>query len=97
MCAKSVVETEFVCEWLGICAVVSVTVFTPPVAFTAYVVPAPTTNLSRKSGVPAVPSHSVQPVGLETIEPDHKVIRPTGKAPGSADAIAAFVNAVVAN
>jgi hypothetical protein len=33
-------------------------------------------NLSRRSGVPFVPSQRNHPVGIETIEPDHMVMTP---------------------
>ena len=67
--------------------------FAPPVALTAYVVPAPTTNLSRKSGVPLEPLHKDHPVGIDAIEPDQRVITPAG----TAYRIEALTNAVVAN
>jgi hypothetical protein len=68
--------------WLcaGICVVSSVTVAAPPVASTAYVLPAPTTNRSRRFGVPLVPSHIAQFAGIDATDPDHKIIPPIGKA-----------------
>jgi hypothetical protein len=38
---------------------------------------APTTNLSLKSGVPLLPSHNCQPLGIEATVPDQKMIAPT--------------------
>tara|TARA_R110002051_G_scaffold297580_1_gene364029 strand:- start:180 stop:470 length:291 start_codon:yes stop_codon:yes gene_type:complete len=52
----------------------------PPVASTAYEEVAPTTNLSLRSGVDAVPSHKVHPPGIDAEDPDHKVIIPAGNA-----------------
>ena len=50
----------------------------PPVAATPYVLPAPTINLSRKSGVLFAPSHKNQPLGMDAILPYHMVITPVG-------------------
>ena len=66
----------------------------PPVAFTAYVDPAPTTKRLRRSGVPLEPLHRTQPVGILATEPDHRTIVPEGTR--LAAAIAACTNAVVA-
>jgi len=57
-------------------AVDRVAVVAPPVAFTAYDEPAPTTKRSRKSGVPLEPLHNAQPEGIEAIDPDHNIIIP---------------------
>ena len=43
--------------------------------------PAPTINLSLKSGVPLDPLHSAHPVGIDAIDPDHIIIPPTGIVP----------------
>lgn len=51
----------------------------PPVTPGLYVLPAPTMNLSRRSGVPLVPLHSNQPEGMEAIDPDHMTITPLGR------------------
>lgn len=70
----------------------SVALAEPPVAPTAYAEPAPTTNLSRKLGVPLVPSQSSQPEGIAPLDPDQIIITPAG----SAAKIAAVTKAVVA-
>ena len=41
--------------------------------------PAPTTNLLRRSGVPLEPSHNNHPAGIEITEPDHITITPLGR------------------
>lgn len=40
--------------------------------------PAPTTNLSRKSGVLLLPSQITQPEGMAPVAPDHIAITPEG-------------------
>ena len=40
--------------------------------------PAPTTNLSLKSGVPLAPLHNNHPLGIAAAEPDHIIIPPAG-------------------
>lgn len=68
----------------------------PPVAATAYVLPAPTMNLSRKSGVLFVPSHKSQPVGMEAILPYHMVITPVGMMSRTKAVVAICVLSVLA-
>ena len=82
-CPGSVTVEVAVCVWLGKEAFAL-----PPVAFTAYVEPAPTTNLSRRSGVLDAPLHNSQPLGIEAALPDQIIIMPAtnadcivGKAP----------------
>ena len=43
--------------------------------------PAPTTNLSLRSGDPLVPSHNCQPVGIVDMVPDHIIILPVSTFP----------------
>mgnify|MGYP005995634001 CR=1 FL=1 len=65
----------WVCE--GRFASAIVREFVPPVVLTA-VVPAPMTNLSRKSGVELLPLHKTQPVGIADSAPDQMMIPPEG-------------------
>ena len=90
-------DANFVCACCVCACVGSVTVCVcetttasalPPVAPTAYVEPAPTTNLFRRSGVLDVPSHNKNPLGIEAVLPDQSIIMPdtnaaciVGKAP----------------
>ena len=69
------------CVWLGSSAVDRATVFEPPVAATAYELPAPTINLSRKSGVLFRPSQMTQPLGILAVDPDQSAITPEGMPP----------------
>ena len=67
---------------------VGVTEALPPVEPTAYVVPAQTTNLSRRLGVVMLPEpsllatvcplHKAHPEGIEAELPDHMVTTPVG-------------------
>ena len=50
----------------------------PPVAATAYPLPAPTINLFCRFGVPLAPLHNWYPVGIDTVLPDHIIIPPIG-------------------
>lgn len=52
----------------------------PPVSAGEYVSPAPTKNLSRKSGVKRVPSHKRQVNGISAIAPDQSFMVPRGKS-----------------
>jgi hypothetical protein len=54
------------------------------VSATAYVEPAPTTNLSLRSGVPLEPLQRYQPDGTEATEPDQIMIPPLGNAAATA-------------
>ena len=51
--------------------ILSVALALPPVLPTEYPLPAPTTNLSLKSGVPFAPLHNTHPVGIAFAAPDH--------------------------
>ena len=51
----------------------------PPVAPGLKVLPAPRTNLSRRSGVPLDPLHNNHPAGMDATDPDHITITPLGK------------------
>lgn len=70
-----------VCVWTGIFAADSVTVLAPPVDATGYVSVAPTTNRSRRSGVPDAPLHNTHPLGTFADVPDHTAIVPDGTNP----------------
>jgi hypothetical protein len=72
-CPGSVTELLAVCE-----CETTMALALPPVLPGVYVVPAPTTNLSRKSGVLLAPLHNNHPVGILATEPDHMTMTPVG-------------------
>lgn len=80
-------ESVDVALWLWLTTTASAE---PPVAATAYVDPAPTTNLFLKSGVPLEPLHNSQPLGIEAILPDHITIAPEGTPFVSTKAVVAI-------
>lgn len=55
----SIVSVPFACRCVA----------APPESAGLYVEPAPTMNLSRRSGVLFVPSQRTKPLGIETIDP----------------------------
>ena len=55
----------------------------PPDAPGLYAPPAPTINLSVRFGVPLLPSHNTNPVGILPVLPDHKIIIPLTNADGT--------------
>lgn len=67
----------------------------PPTAATAYVLPAPTINLSRRLGVPFAPSHKYHPLGILAILPYHMVITPVGMMSRTNAVVAICVLSVV--
>ena len=77
------------CVCPGISDVESPIKLNPPVAPTEYSAPtteglsppAPTINLSLKSGVPLVPLQITHPEGIDAIDPDHIIIPPIGIVP----------------
>ena len=70
--------------WAGRLAVDSEVEELPPVAPTEYAEPAPTMNLSCRFGVPFVPSHKYQPLGIAAIDPDHMIMPPDGNTAATA-------------
>ena len=74
------VNVPSVWVWLGRFAVPKSLVASPPVLPTEYPLPAPTTNLSLKSGVLFWPLHNTQPLGIAFDAPDHIMIPPEGIA-----------------
>ena len=63
----------------GMLSFVKTCSFSPPIFPQLYSKPAPTINRSRKSGVPFVPLHNAQPLGMSPKWPTYGRIVPTGK------------------
>ena len=85
MCAPGLEPVKFdvaECECAGMFGTASVTVDAPPISFSVPDCP-PYTKRPRRSGVPLVPSHRSQPVGMATARPDHVVMMPVATMPPS--------------
>ena len=76
---------------------VNVTDALPPISPGVYILPAPTINRSRKSGVPFDPSHICQPVGMLAAVLFHIQITPLGTTLCTKDVVAIAVLFVVGN
>ena len=84
--SPSLIVESVVCE-----CVTSIESALPPVAPTEYPLPAATTNLSCKFGVPLDPLHNAHPPGTDPTEPDHRIIPPIGVIPLPTNVVAVTI------